>query len=91
MLKDKLFDISGTADIIGDLPTRVAVRFTPIDKTPPLDFEYQLTSPTLNEYKIIGSVQHASRYTNFDAYLNAPDKFNWEFNLKVYVLIFFLQ
>ncbi|XP_018566495.1 uncharacterized protein LOC108907336 [Anoplophora glabripennis] len=83
MLKDKLFDISGTADVIGGLPTRVAIRFTPIDKTPPLDFEYQLSAVGLNKYKIIGSVQHFNRFTNFNAYLSTTDKFNWEFNLQL--------
>lgn len=84
ILKDKLFDISGNADVIGNLPTRVFAKLTPRDNTPPLIFQYQLTSAGINKYKIVGNMQHSNKFTNFHAHLGTTDKFNWEFNLEVF-------
>lgn len=85
ILKEKLFDISGNADIIGNLPTRVFTQLTPKDNTSPIVFQYQLTSTGVNRYKILGHLQHSDKFTNFNARLSTTDKFNWEFNIEVFI------
>ncbi|KAG5880871.1 hypothetical protein JTB14_004019 [Gonioctena quinquepunctata] len=81
--KDKLFIITGVADLIGNIPSRVSMKFAPEDNTPPLTFEYQLSPTSLDKYKLIGSIQHAEKFSHFNADLTSRGTFDWELKFQI--------
>uniref|UniRef100_A0A6P7GJY7 Uncharacterized protein LOC114337760 n=1 Tax=Diabrotica virgifera virgifera TaxID=50390 RepID=A0A6P7GJY7_DIAVI len=83
-LREKLFKITGNADLMGPLPSAVSVKFTPEDNSPSVTFEYRINSTTLNRYELLGSIQHSHRFTRFNANLTTTDdKHHYQIDLKM--------
>lgn len=82
LLRDKVFRINGNANLIGSLPVKVLITFTPQDNSVPLTFQYNLET-TLKGYGLVGSLSYSNRLTRFSGNATANDKFNWEINLQV--------
>ncbi|XP_066155546.1 uncharacterized protein Apoltp [Euwallacea fornicatus] len=82
LLRDKVFRINGNANLIGSLPAKVLITFTPQDNSVPLTFQYNLET-TLRGYGLVGSLSYSNRLTHFSGNATANDKFNWEINLQV--------
>ncbi|XP_072402619.1 uncharacterized protein Apoltp isoform X1 [Diabrotica undecimpunctata] len=83
-LREKLFKITGNADLMGRLPSAVSVKFTPEDNSPSVTFEYRIKSTALNRYELLGSIQHSHRFTRFNANLSTTDdKHHYQIDLKM--------
>lgn len=82
LLRDKVFKINGNANLIGSLPAKVLITFTPQDNSVPLTFQYNLET-TPKGYGLVGSLSYSNRLTHFSGNATASDKFNWEINLQV--------
>ncbi|XP_060537065.1 uncharacterized protein LOC132708634 isoform X2 [Cylas formicarius] len=81
-LTDKVYKINGNSSIIGGLPVKVLITFTPEDNGRALSFQYYLKT-TLNDYELNGDIHYSDSLTRFTAHATANDKYNWEFNLQV--------
>lgn len=84
-LASKLFQIEGNADLSAYLfiYSKAYIKLTPVDKSAPITFEYNITPKSSQEYQLIGSVHHMEKYVYFTADLTAVDILNWDGTLEV--------
>ncbi|XP_030755989.1 uncharacterized protein LOC115882214 [Sitophilus oryzae] len=83
LLGDKLYNINGTANVIGSLPVKLLITFIPEDNSFPLTFQYDLEK-TLKGYELVGFLNYSNRFTHFKGDATTDNKlYNWNINLQV--------
>lgn len=81
-IQDKVFAISGTANMIENVPVRGQLQLDPRGGMQPLNFQYRL-QPRAAGYALQAKVEYAPDFAEMEAQTSVRSKFDWDMHLQV--------
>lgn len=86
-IKDKVFTITGSADMSKGIPVNVRVQLeSDSSNKPALNLRYHLQEQAAG-YALRASMEHGTKFANFEAHATYAHRFSWNLHLQVSIRV----